>query len=319
MKKVLFICCLLPHLILSQDVIIKTNGEELLSKVIEIDGDKIKYKKHENPEGPIYSITKPEVFMIKYANGSKDIMAHEESQRLHLEGIPYGIEGAWINKLLSDDIIRIAMEDFKYFITIKGAKAPLTPLKTNEYALQGSSIRAFAVSKDSIYLKDIEDPASPKLYLVRTTAPVITEPTATQGGVFGLSASAGFGPSYAGIGINGALRIGSREFSLQPNVGLGLFTYTLDGTLPISIGAKLYFGNIYIGYRYGYLGSATIVDYYGYPDFVDVDGSVLVFGSDWYFGKKKNWFFTSGFGINISGIKLDINDADFDLGFGIRY
>jgi hypothetical protein len=45
---------------------------------------------------------------------------------------------------------------------------------------------------------------------------------------------------------------------------------------------------------------------------------VIVFGSDWFVGKKKKWFFTSGFGINVSGIKLDFNDTYYDVGFGYR-
>jgi len=57
----------------SQDIIILKNGDEIKATVSEIDIDVIKYKKFDNPEGPAYSIKKAEVFMIKYANGTKDV------------------------------------------------------------------------------------------------------------------------------------------------------------------------------------------------------------------------------------------------------
>jgi hypothetical protein len=59
----------------AQDVITKQNGDEINSKIMEVNVDNIKYKKSDNPEGPLYSIPKSEVFMIKYANGTKDVFA----------------------------------------------------------------------------------------------------------------------------------------------------------------------------------------------------------------------------------------------------
>jgi hypothetical protein len=56
-----------------QDIIIKTNGDEIQAKVLEISTNEIKYKRFENPEGPNYIIEKKQVFMIKYENGNKDV------------------------------------------------------------------------------------------------------------------------------------------------------------------------------------------------------------------------------------------------------
>ena len=55
------------------DEIIERDGEIISARVIEIGVDEIKYKKCENADGPTYYISKDDVFMIKYANGSKDI------------------------------------------------------------------------------------------------------------------------------------------------------------------------------------------------------------------------------------------------------
>ena len=57
----------------AQDYITLKNGDEIKSKVLEVNPDLIKYKNWTNLEGPIYSIAKGDVFMIKYANGNKDV------------------------------------------------------------------------------------------------------------------------------------------------------------------------------------------------------------------------------------------------------
>src|SRR6186713_1088642 len=315
----MFFFCLIVQASLAQDIILKTNGDEIQSKVVEIDAEKVKYKKYENPDGPLYSIAVAEVFMIRYANGSKDVMTSIEKQLSPVLEVKHSITGDWINKLIANENIRISEENGAFFMTIKGTKAPLSEIKSNEYSLDGSSLRVYSVSNDSLIMKDIADDKGPNLYLTRVMKPEIVQPASTVNkSMVGIALSTGFGASYGGIGVNAALRLGSRNFSFQPNIGIGLFTYTLDGTMPIVFGAKMYIDNFYIGYRYGYIGSAYLDNYY-YTDFVDVEGSVLVFGSDWYIGKKKNLFLTSGFGINISGIDLEINDADFDLGFGVRF
>ncbi|EJF08551.1 MULTISPECIES: hypothetical protein [Pontibacter] len=58
----------------AQDILIKRNGDELEVKVLEIDLEAVKYKRFDNLEGPIISIAKADVFMIKYENGTKVTM-----------------------------------------------------------------------------------------------------------------------------------------------------------------------------------------------------------------------------------------------------
>lgn len=59
----------------SQDLIVKKDGEEIKSKVMEVSGDEIKYKMWDYQDGPVYRISASEIFMIKYQNGKKDIMS----------------------------------------------------------------------------------------------------------------------------------------------------------------------------------------------------------------------------------------------------
>ncbi len=66
--------------ITAQDVITLKTGEEISSRVQEISTTEIKFKKTSNPNGPIYTIKKADVFMIKYENGEKDILGFDETE-----------------------------------------------------------------------------------------------------------------------------------------------------------------------------------------------------------------------------------------------
>jgi len=63
----------LCSLALAQDEIVLSNGNSIAAKVTEVGSDFIKYYKWDNQNGPVYSIKKTEVFMIKYQGGSKDV------------------------------------------------------------------------------------------------------------------------------------------------------------------------------------------------------------------------------------------------------
>jgi hypothetical protein len=58
----------------AQDIIVKRNGEEVSAKILEIAPDLIKYKRFDYQDGPTISILKRDVFMIRYANGSKEVI-----------------------------------------------------------------------------------------------------------------------------------------------------------------------------------------------------------------------------------------------------
>ena len=58
---------------LSQDVITYKNGTEAKVKVMEVTSTEVKFKKEENLDGPVYSELKSKIFMIQFANGSKEV------------------------------------------------------------------------------------------------------------------------------------------------------------------------------------------------------------------------------------------------------
>ena len=63
---------------LSQDVITYKNGKEAKGTVTDVTTTDIKFKKEDNPDGPIYVVSKSEIFMIRYANGSKDVFGEKQ-------------------------------------------------------------------------------------------------------------------------------------------------------------------------------------------------------------------------------------------------
>jgi len=62
----------------SQDIITKKTSESIQSKILEVTTTEIKYKKFDNPNGPIFTLPKSEVSMILYENGTKDFFNEEK-------------------------------------------------------------------------------------------------------------------------------------------------------------------------------------------------------------------------------------------------
>lgn len=77
MKKSLLVllCTLSFSAVSAQDIIMKKNADEIRAKVTEVGSTEIKYRKWENPNGPIYTIPVEDVFVIKYENGTTDKFA----------------------------------------------------------------------------------------------------------------------------------------------------------------------------------------------------------------------------------------------------
>lgn len=97
----------------SQDLITKRTGEDIKAKVTEVGQTEIKYKKYDNPDGPVYSIPVSEVLIIRYENGSNDIF----NQAPSVSGNQYANNGAgqyYGNRGERDDNIRNLVPGMKY-------------------------------------------------------------------------------------------------------------------------------------------------------------------------------------------------------------
>ncbi|OON68356.1 hypothetical protein [Hymenobacter sp. CRA2] len=62
------------HAARAQDILTKRTGDELSVKVLEVTPTEIRYKRTDNPDGPLFVVMRADVFMIKYANGTKEVM-----------------------------------------------------------------------------------------------------------------------------------------------------------------------------------------------------------------------------------------------------
>lgn len=107
----------------SQDVIVKKDGSTIVSKVLEITGTEVKYKKFSNPSGPTYSILKSEVQCINYENGEKEtfgpVSTSSQSQ------LPYSISYPQTpnpQSISDQQLLNLAGESFKYDKKIKRLK-----------------------------------------------------------------------------------------------------------------------------------------------------------------------------------------------------
>lgn len=74
---VLFLCASA----FAQDVITKRSGEDIRVKVLEVKQDEVKYVKESNPSGPTYTISKEDILLITYQDGSKDVFSDYKAKR----------------------------------------------------------------------------------------------------------------------------------------------------------------------------------------------------------------------------------------------
>ncbi|MBY0425361.1 MAG: hypothetical protein K2Q22_06975 [Cytophagales bacterium] len=105
----------------SQDVLFKLSGDEIKAKVNEIGEDVIKYQKFENLDGPVYTIKKSEVFMIRFANGSKEVFSSSPTVPANPAIVQVPVGNNFQKKS------RLEGEGFKYFQD--GRSLPLNRLE----------------------------------------------------------------------------------------------------------------------------------------------------------------------------------------------
>jgi len=83
MKRILFLILIgiSSNMIFAQDIIVKQNGDEIKSKILEITSENIKYKEYKFQNGPTRNINISEVFMVIYENGKREKFTTTESEK----------------------------------------------------------------------------------------------------------------------------------------------------------------------------------------------------------------------------------------------
>lgn len=61
----------------AQDLVTKTNGEDIKAKVLEITTDEVKYRLYDEPDGVVYTVKKSDIVMIRYESGRNEIFNQE--------------------------------------------------------------------------------------------------------------------------------------------------------------------------------------------------------------------------------------------------
>lgn len=76
MKKliILSILILFSWAVYGQDTIVLRDASEIEVKIVDTEGSEIKYRKFENLNGPLYSVPRSEVFIIRYEDGSRQVV-----------------------------------------------------------------------------------------------------------------------------------------------------------------------------------------------------------------------------------------------------
>lgn len=92
MKKLLLLVCLSVVFCAAaaQDIITTHQAEEIEAKVTKIGLREIEYLKWERQDGPVYVIAKRDVFFIKFADGTKEIITPSGAQRAPQDASGYG-------------------------------------------------------------------------------------------------------------------------------------------------------------------------------------------------------------------------------------
>lgn len=100
------------------DIIVMSNGNEIRAKILEVGLNELKYKDCGNLEGPLFTISKKDVFMIKYANGTKTVIREEKSNSW-LDGTTTP-ESAHLNTFDTDDKSFLITAVLWFFLGIIG-------------------------------------------------------------------------------------------------------------------------------------------------------------------------------------------------------
>ena len=83
MKKLIFTVIavmLFGVFVQAQDLITKRSGEDIQAKILEVNQTEIKYKKFDNQDGPTFTISKSDVLMVRYENGTNEVFTQTENR-----------------------------------------------------------------------------------------------------------------------------------------------------------------------------------------------------------------------------------------------
>lgn len=57
----------------AQDIITTKDGKDIQTKILEVNKSDVKYKKYSNLDGPIFTLSKSEILIVRYENGENEV------------------------------------------------------------------------------------------------------------------------------------------------------------------------------------------------------------------------------------------------------
>lgn len=131
----LFLLCI-AGMAIAQDVIVMKDQSTIMSKVLEITSTEIKYKKWDNQDGPLYSVSRSEVMSINYENGEVENFYKTTNSQLNTypqqtQNNPKGYMEALVSfpaamklngKRLADEELRGLINERGYQLYLKGKR-----------------------------------------------------------------------------------------------------------------------------------------------------------------------------------------------------
>lgn len=125
MKTTFFLLSFIALNVSAQDVIVKKDGSTILSKVLEVSQNEIKYKRFSNIEGPTYTIDKSNLFSINYENGDMDSFVDDNPKTTSITcGRPQLLTPGICDN--NADLIKMYNQDNRYNIKRTKRKARYT-------------------------------------------------------------------------------------------------------------------------------------------------------------------------------------------------
>ena len=90
MKKILFILALVASAIsmMAQDVIVKSNEEKVIAKIVEISSTQVKFLDVNMPDGPTFVLNTDEIATIIFANGQVKVYDHANQKSVVKQEVP---------------------------------------------------------------------------------------------------------------------------------------------------------------------------------------------------------------------------------------
>ncbi|MDO9187310.1 MAG: hypothetical protein Q7W13_14940 [Bacteroidia bacterium] len=126
----------------AQDTIVKSNGDQIFCKIIDVYPTEIKYTKIDSLNGPIYVESKSNIQLIKYSNGSREEFTPQQSDKtlnpaqnnqnystkpiipngkIQADGKGYWYNGKWMKESEMHDIL-VASNDQQINLLVGSAK-----------------------------------------------------------------------------------------------------------------------------------------------------------------------------------------------------